>query len=91
MDLLFLEHPVLLIVIAFISYPVYFRLAKAFFGQQLETLGETLHYLYQNDWISIKKGEYVEDRFATMKFGVFACCCLLWPAAVTELLLSIVI
>ncbi len=82
----FLDHPILLAVVSVSSWPVYTTLAKLFFGEHYEDLGETLRYLLQWDWVSLLKGNYWEDRAATFKFNVFLFLCIGWVAAISEIL-----
>lgn len=80
----FLEHPVLLLVVAVLSLPVYRGLAKAFWGERYESLGETLKYLFMPDLISLFRGKFWEDWGQTRKFNAYLLLCIGWVAAVTE-------
>jgi hypothetical protein len=82
----FLDHPILMAVVAVFSWPIYTNLAKLFFGDRYEDFGETLRYLLQWDWISLLKGQYWNDWDATFKFNVFLFMCIGWVAAITEIL-----
>ena len=80
----FLDHPVLLIFVAILSFPIYKTLAKFFFGEEYEDLGECLKYVAQADWYSALRGRFWQDWDATMKFNFFIFLCLAWPISVTE-------
>ncbi len=82
----FLEHPYLVVVSAIISWPVYKLIAQLFFGYKYEKLPETLHYVFQRDWVSLWKGQHWEDFDAEVKFKFFIVVCILWVVAVAELL-----
>jgi hypothetical protein len=82
----FLNHPYLMAFVAVISWPVYKTLAKLFFGERYEDLGETLKYVVQFDFISLFKGQYWNDWDATLKFNFFLFMCVGWVAAITELI-----
>ena len=84
--MLFFDHPAILITIALISIPIYVSLAKMFWGERFDSLGETIRYLFTPDIISFFRGEYWDDWHATLKFNVILFLCLGWAAAVTELL-----
>lgn len=81
----FLDHPILLALVAVLSWPVYTNLAKIFFGAYYEDLGQALRYLLQFDFVSLIKGKYLEDWDATFKFHVFLFFCIGWVMAITEL------
>jgi hypothetical protein len=87
----FLDHPKLLLIVAILSFPVYVTLAKIFWGEKFESLGETLKYLAWPDIYSAFKGKYWEDWDATMKFYFYIGLCFSWPAAITELLVRYVL
>ncbi len=82
----FLDHPQILILVGVLSIPVYASLAKVFWGEKFETLGETLRYLLTPDLYSLLKGRFWEDWYATTKFNAFLLLCFGWAAAITELL-----
>jgi hypothetical protein len=60
-----LEHPRLFFVICILSLPFYWLLAKFFFGEKLETLGEAIEYLIVPNWYSLLRGKLLEDWAAT--------------------------
>lgn len=82
----FLDHPRLLLLVAICSIPAYVTLAKLFYGEKFESLGETLRYLIWPDWYSWWKGKYWEDHDATLKFFFYLFLCALWVVAVAELI-----
>ena len=84
--MLFLDHQLVLLTVALISFPIYVSLAKLFWGERFDSLGETIRFLFTPDIISLFRGEYWDDWHATLKFNVFLFLCLGWAAAVTELL-----
>ena len=81
----FPDHPILLALVAVVSWPVYTNLAKIFFGAYYQDLGETLRFLLQNDWKSFLQGRFLDDWDATFKFHVFLFFCIGWVAVITEL------
>ncbi len=82
----FLEHPLLLVLVAIASLPIYLNLAKIFFGDDYEELAEALKYALWPDIYSLFKGKFWADWDATLKLNVFIALCLGWAAAVTEAL-----
>lgn len=82
----FLEHKAAFFGVLLLSWPVYRTLARAFFGERFESLGEAIRYLLQPDIVSIFKGEYFRDYDATFRIVAYVALCLGWAAAVTELL-----
>ena len=84
--MLFFDHPLVLLTVALISFPIYVSLAKLFWGERFDSLGETISFLFTPDLVSLFRGEYWDDWHATLKFNVFLFLCLGWATAVTELL-----
>lgn len=82
----FFDYPLELFLVAVMSIPVFVMLAKVFWGEKFETLGETIHYLVQPDWYSFFSGRAIDDWFAESKFTLWALLCMGWVAAITELL-----
>lgn len=82
----FLDHPFVLFFIGLLSLPVYGTLAKMFWGEDFETLGETVRYLLTPDICSLFRGRYWDDQYATIKFNVYLLLCAGWAAAITEFL-----
>ncbi len=82
----FLDHPIILLMVAIFSFPIYRIFAKVFFGDKYEDLGETFKYLTTPNWMSLFKGNYWEDLDSTFKFYVFIALCFGWAAAITECL-----
>lgn len=82
----FLNYPKILILIGILSIPVYGTLARVFYGEKFEGLGEAIKYVIRPDWYSLFKGQFWQDWDATIKFNIFLLLCFGWVAAVTELL-----
>jgi len=82
----FLDHPVVLILVGVLSIPVYATLGKMFWGEEFESLGETIRFLFTPDIYSFFKGRFWDDWYASIKFNVFLFLCFGWVAAITELL-----
>ena len=82
----FLDHPGILILVGALSVPVYITLAKMFWGEEFESLGETIKFLFIPDIISLFRGRFWDDLYATIKFKIFLFLCFGWAAAITELL-----
>lgn len=82
----FLDHPGIMIAVGILSIPIYVTLAKIFFGEGFESLGEAIKYFFWPDWYSLLKGKYWEDWSASMKLNIFLFLCCGWVAAVTELI-----
>ena len=66
----FLDHPIATIIVGILSFPVYKTLAKVFFGENYEDLGETIKYVATADWYSLFKGRFWDDWDATIKFNI---------------------
>jgi len=71
---------------AILCCPIYVVLAKVFYGENFESLGETLRYLFQPDAASLFKGEFWQDWDASFKFYIFLALCIGIPAAIAEAL-----
>lgn len=82
----FLDHPRILILVGVLSTPIYISLAKMFWGEKFESLGETIKFLFTPDIFSLFKGRFWDDWYATIKFNTFLFLCFGWTAAITELL-----
>ncbi|HRE16476.1 MAG TPA: hypothetical protein PLW86_05325 [Rhodocyclaceae bacterium] len=82
----FLDHPHVLIAVGICSTPIYLTIARLFWGEKFESLGETIRFLFTPDLYSLFKGRFWDDWFATTKFNFFLFLCFGWAAAVTELL-----
>lgn len=82
----FLDHPKILILIGVLSLPIYASLAKMFWGEKFESLGDTIKFLFTPDLYSLFRGRFWDDWYATTKFNVFLFLCFGWAAAITELL-----
>lgn len=82
----FLHHLQLLCVVGACSLPVYVALAKIFWGEKFETLGETVKYLFLPNWLSFLRGRYWDDVNATFDFYLYLALCFGWAAGVTELI-----
>lgn len=82
----FLDHPIAMILVGILSFPVYKTLAKVFFGDNYEDLAESIKYVATADWYSLLKGKFWEDWDATMKLYIFIALCFGWVASVTEFL-----
>lgn len=63
----FLDHPIAMIIVGALSFPVYKTLAKIFFGDNYEELAESIKYVATANWYSLLKGKFWEDWDATMK------------------------
>ena len=64
----FLDHPIAMILVGILSFPVYKTLAKVFFGDNYEDLAESIKYVATADWYSLLKGKFWEDWDATMSY-----------------------
>lgn len=82
----FLNYPEILVAVGIISLPVYAVLAKIFWGDRFESLGETIKYLIWPDLYSLFKGRFWDDWFATTKFNLYLFLCLGWAAAWTDII-----
>jgi hypothetical protein len=63
----FLSHPKVMALVAIFSIPVFSTLAKPFWRERFETLGETVKYLLWPDIYSLFKGRYWDDWYASTK------------------------
>ena len=86
----FINHPFITALIAILSWPIYKEIAKWFFGENYESLAETLHYMFQSDWRSAMKGKYWEDKDASFKFKVFMFFCIGWVCAISEIVCDVI-
>jgi hypothetical protein len=82
----FFDHPKILILVGVLSLPIYASLAKMFWGEKFESLGESIKFLFTPDLYSFLRGRFWDDWYATTKFNVFLFLCFGWAAAITELL-----
>lgn len=82
----FFDHPKILIFVGILSIPIYVSLAKMFWGEKFESLGETIKFLFTPDLYSLFRGRFWDDWYATAKFNFFLFLCFGWAAAITELL-----
>lgn len=82
----FTDHPKILILVGALSTPIYITFAKIFWGEKFESLGETIKFLFTPDILSLFRGRFWDDWYATTKFNVFLLLCFGWAAAITELL-----
>lgn len=55
--------------------PLYFLMGKWIY-QDWHDFVDSLRFLYQPSWLSLLRGEWHEDNWATLKFFFFLCCCL---------------
>lgn len=82
----FLNYPGILVAVGIISLPVYAVLARIFWGDRFESLGETIKYLIWPDWYSLFKGRFWDDWFATTKFNIYLLLCFGWAGAWTDII-----
>ncbi|HNW93586.1 MAG TPA: hypothetical protein PKM88_11815 [bacterium] len=75
-----IEHPVLLALLAVLNLPVYGYILRLFFDDHDE-IKESLRYVLMPDIISALRGEYWQDRWATLKVTGAALTCTLIVAA----------
>jgi hypothetical protein len=78
------DHPLLLLVVSVLSYPIYKELALAVFGSKSEFL-EALRYWITPDAWSLFKGQFWNDWDAEFKLGVFLVLCIGAVAALYKL------
>lgn len=84
-----LDYPRIIIVVSISSLPMYGLIARIFFGDKLETLGEAIKYVLTPDLVSLFKGRYVDDYWHSFKFGAFLVTCVLWVLAISELIVKL--
>jgi hypothetical protein len=68
----FFDHPKVLILVGILSIPIYASLAKMFWGDKFQSLGDTIKFLLTPDLYSLFKGRFWDDWYATTKFH-FSC------------------
>jgi hypothetical protein len=78
------DHPVIVLVVAVLSWPIYKAFAKVLFGDKYRRMGDSLHYYLQSDFVSMLRGDQHEDRLGTFLLMAFFWSCLLWVIAVAE-------
>ena len=76
----------LVVVLAIVNIPIYAILASVFFGKGTGGLGEGLRYAFTPDIISMFRGEYWEDRWASFKLSLWILLCIGAVAAEYKLL-----
>jgi hypothetical protein len=77
----FLDRPTLFIVCAFAAIPAYIAAGSVFYDNWEDFL-ESLRLFYQPSWLSLLRGEWGEDNWATFKlFFYLAVCAALATAA----------
>jgi hypothetical protein len=54
----FFRHPGILILVGVLSIPVYVALAKMFWGEQLDSLGDAIKFMFTPDLYSLFKGRF---------------------------------
>lgn len=53
----FMNYPKLMILVGVLSIPIYATLARLFYGDRFENLGEAIKYLLWPDWYSLLRGK----------------------------------
>ena len=84
-----LEYPVLIVVVAILSIPVYACLAKIFFGERLADFRAALRFVITPDIVSMARGEYWNDQWESFKFYLFIGTCVVWIASVSEIIVDV--
>ena len=87
----FLDHPWVMLIVAVLSTPIFLTLARMFWGEKFEDIGETVKFLFWPDVYSLFKGRFWDDWYATKKFDLFLLMCVGWVASVTEILARFVL
>jgi|GEM_PF-1410364 len=64
-----------LIALVILNLPVYFMTGYLFFGNW-EGFKESLYYVLRPDLLSLFDGEYWDDHWHTLKFGIWLACCI---------------
>ncbi|GGY84626.1 hypothetical protein GCM10011613_32010 [Cellvibrio zantedeschiae] len=82
----FLDHPKLILLVAFLSIPLYLTIARGFWGENFESLGEAIKYLLWPDWYSLYKGKFDEDANSSTMVTLYIILCVGWALAVTEII-----
>jgi hypothetical protein len=57
-----------------VCLPLYYVFWKMFFGSWDNFL-ESLRYWFQPDWLSVLRGEYTDDFYASLKMLIFLLLC----------------
>ena len=88
-DVIFsVDHPVLLVVLAFVCLPAFDVWAWALFGSGTNAFRAS-RWLFIRDSRSLVRGDYTEDKFSEVRLGVLLGLYLVTVAAVYTGLLSI--
>jgi len=69
-----IAHPRLLVLAATLAVPVSLWLWHRFFDDWDDFL-ECLRYWFQPDWVSLLRGEWQEDWWATLRLLIYLVCC----------------
>ncbi len=81
----FLDHPYLVFIVGVLSIPAYLALAKMFWGNKYESLGEAFRALLDPTY-GFRAGKVWANWDAEIKFFCFVTLCLIWVAAITEII-----
>jgi hypothetical protein len=82
----FVDHPVALVVVSVLSFPVYVELGRMFFGNAGGFV-EAVRYLFTPDFWSALRGRFYDDFWAELKLGVYLLLCAGWTTAMYKLCL----
>jgi hypothetical protein len=61
--------------VSVVSIPLYIGIGQLFYDNWDDFL-DSLRLLYQPQWLSVLRGEWQEDNWASLKFLLFLICCL---------------
>jgi hypothetical protein len=73
----------ILLIVAFVSLPIYWLVARFFFDDWQDFL-DHLRLFYQPIWLSALRGEFSEDMWAQVKLFVYLGLCFGWALFVTN-------
>ena len=85
---LFLDHPLVILIVTILSFPIYELLKRAFFDDWAD-VWESIKFFFQPDIVSILLYKEDEDDFATSKLIAFFVISILWIIVASEIVCRI--
>lgn len=82
--LAFVDKPMLFLGASFAAIPLYIGIAQIFFDGWDDFL-DSLRYIYQPQWLSLLRGEWYEDQWASIKFLFYLLVCIAMATTVYKI------
>lgn len=80
----FTDEPLIVLAVAFCSWPIYRSLAKSFFGKRYQHLREIIRLAFLSDWQEIKQAKYWESKDAYHYILLYIFMCIAWVLSISE-------